>query len=106
MPESCDLPVGGDVQMRPSNVKQRFDIDSGLHGPSADLSFSPSFSADPSAGLPLCLVCGFILSVSPFFTGLSSNLPEDSVRSAVFKIQFRRLMQNIPGSKGGDRLIT
>lgn len=58
-----------------------------------------------SVCLPFCLVCGFILSVSPLFTGLSSNLPEDSVRSAVFKIQFRCLMQNIPGNKEGDRLI-
>lgn len=58
-----------------------------------------------SVCLSFCLVCGFILSVSPLFTGLSSNLPEDSVRSTVFEIQFRCLMQNIPGNTKGNRLI-
>lgn len=36
-------------------------------------------------GLSVCLVCGFSVSGSPFFADLSSNLPEDFVRSAVLE---------------------
>lgn len=37
----------------------------------------------------------------PFLTGLSSNLPEDSVSSAVFKIQFRCMIQICFGEQRG-----
>lgn len=38
-----------------------------------------------SVSLSICRAYGFNMSGSPFFTGLSSNLPEHFVRSAVFE---------------------
>lgn len=62
-----------------------------------------------SACLSLCLVCGFTPLPTPpptqpnppLLTGLSSNVPQDSVNPAVFKIQFRCTIQICLGEQRG-----